>query len=160
MLFPFAYTVPINPPSASPMLTKDEVWSGLIKKARRAQDYIPIIDHCEIVSEDKDGLVRDVNIKPGFFMPEGLVREEVKWVEKVRLDYTIKGDSPRSIVNLLSEGGGEGELYLTFIFEFNKDVEPGSQEEADTWALYHAGAKKSVEHTVKIIREKKAQELL
>ena len=66
MLFPFAYTVAINPPSAISTLTKDEVWKGLIKKAHEPQDYTPVIDHCEVLSEDETGLVRNVNIKPGF----------------------------------------------------------------------------------------------
>ena len=85
MLFPFAYTVPINPPNATPILTKAEVWNALILKARRPQDYVPVIDQCEIVSESANGLVRDVNILPGFFMPEGKVREEVSWVEDIRV---------------------------------------------------------------------------
>ncbi|KAH0566053.1 hypothetical protein GP486_000546 [Trichoglossum hirsutum] len=160
MLFSIACTVSINSPSANPTLTKDEVWSGLMKKARRPQDYVPVINHCELLSEDENGLLRDVDIQPGKFMPGGLTREKVTWVKKIRVDYVMQGDKPQTITNILSEGPAPGELYLTFSYELERDVEPGSAEEAAVWENIRAGAQKSVEGALKAIRQKKVDGLL
>lgn len=85
MLFRIAYTVSVNSASASPTLTKDEVWRGLMGKARRPQDYVPVINHCEVLSENENRLIRNADIQPGKFMPGGPTKEEVTWVEKIRV---------------------------------------------------------------------------
>jgi Domain of unknown function (DUF1857) len=85
MLFTYAHTVPINPPNATPRLTKSEVWATLLNKAREPQDYIPLITACHVVAESADGLTRDVTFRPGSFMPAGTVREEVSWLSDIRV---------------------------------------------------------------------------
>ncbi|KAI9863404.1 MAG: hypothetical protein M1813_003846 [Trichoglossum hirsutum] len=155
MLFRIAYTVSVNSASASPTLTKDEVWRGLMGKARRPQDYVPVINHCEVLSENENGLIRNADIQPGKFMPGGPTKEEVTWVEKIRVDYVTLSDRPEKIANILSEGGGPEELFLTFSYELDRDVEPGSKEETEVWAAIRVGVARSVEGAVKAIREKK-----
>ncbi|KAI9783064.1 MAG: hypothetical protein M1839_004233 [Geoglossum umbratile] len=158
MLFPFAYTVPINPPNATLTLTKPEVWQALLRKARRPQDYVPVIESCTIISESATGLVREVTIKPGFFMPAGKALEEVNWMGDMRIDYVVHGPSPRTVHNILSEGAG-GALYLTFEFEFERECEAGSSEEGEMWESLRKGATRSVEGVLASIRAKRAEEL-
>jgi hypothetical protein len=60
-----AYTAPINPPSATPILTQTQVWAGLQRKIRFAQEFVPVISSCTVL-QDKDGVVtREVVFKPG-----------------------------------------------------------------------------------------------
>jgi hypothetical protein len=60
-----AYTTKINPQGATPVLTSAQVWQGLQRKIRFAQEFVPIIESCDVL-EDKDGVVvRDVRFKEG-----------------------------------------------------------------------------------------------
>jgi hypothetical protein len=75
----FAHTSPINPPSATPVLTHAQVWAGLQRKIRFAQEFVPVIESCNVLS-DTDGVVtRDVKFKKGAMPHDELVREVVKW---------------------------------------------------------------------------------
>jgi hypothetical protein len=60
-----AHTSPINPPGASPTLTHTQIWAGLQRKIRHAEEFVPVIESCEVVS-DEDGVVtRNVVFKKG-----------------------------------------------------------------------------------------------
>jgi hypothetical protein len=60
-----AYTSLINPPGSSPILTQSQVWSGLQRKIRYAQEFVPIILSCDVL-EDKDGVItREVRFAEG-----------------------------------------------------------------------------------------------
>ena len=72
-----AHTSPINPPNASPPLTPAQIWAGLQRKIRFAQEFVPVIESCEIL-EEKDGVVtRDVVFKEGMG-PKRSAREVVR----------------------------------------------------------------------------------
>lgn len=81
-----AHTTPLNPPSASPTLTRAHAWAGLQAKVRRAQDFVPVISQCDVVEERADGaVVRDVVFRPADGEAEGrgvreVVREFGCWV--------------------------------------------------------------------------------
>lgn len=53
-----AYTEQINPSGASPVLTRDQIWKGLQRKIRRAQDFVPIISACEVLEDKGDEVTR------------------------------------------------------------------------------------------------------
>jgi hypothetical protein len=60
-----SYTSKINPPGSTPTLTIPQIWAGLQRKIRFAQEFVPVIDSCEVL-EDKDGVVtRQVKFKKG-----------------------------------------------------------------------------------------------
>jgi hypothetical protein len=60
-----AYTSAINPAGATPVLTESQVWAGLQRKIRFAQEFVPVIASCDVL-EEKDGVVtREVVFKPG-----------------------------------------------------------------------------------------------
>lgn len=60
-----AHTTPINPPNATPVLTHAQVWAGLQRKIRFAQEFVPIIDSCTVVSDANGVVERDVVFKKG-----------------------------------------------------------------------------------------------
>lgn len=62
-------------------------------------------------------------------------------------------DSQSKVLNIVSEGP-EGELMLTFTFEWeHKDIEKGSEEEKTKQKGYQSTAPKAVAGTLKAIRE-------
>ncbi len=60
-----AYTAPINPAGASPVLTRAQVFAGMQRKVRRAQDFVDIIESCEVVAKDGNVVTRRVQFRPG-----------------------------------------------------------------------------------------------
>jgi len=89
--FYLAYTAPINPPNTTPVLTVPQVWQGLQRKIRFAQEFVSAITSCTVL-EDKDGVVtRAVTIKEGLGMATNK-REVVKsyeptWVSLASLSF-------------------------------------------------------------------------
>lgn len=60
-----AYTARINPSGASPILTEAQVWAGLQRKIRFAQEFVPVIESCTVLSDENGVVTRDVKFKPG-----------------------------------------------------------------------------------------------
>ena len=58
-----AYTEKINPSGASPKLTRDQIWKGLQRKIRRAQDFVPVIDSCEVIEEKENQVIREAHFQ-------------------------------------------------------------------------------------------------
>jgi hypothetical protein len=81
-----AYTEQINPAGASPVLTRDQVWKGLQRKIRRAQDFVPPIEGCDVVEEKDNEVVREAHFKAFMGNPPKTVREVCKsyYPSKVR----------------------------------------------------------------------------
>ena len=80
-----AYTSKINPAGATPVLNQAQIWAGLQRKIRFAQEFVPVIESCDVL-EDKDGVVtRVVKFKPGLG-PKDTAREVVRgyWPSWVR----------------------------------------------------------------------------
>lgn len=73
-----SYTSKINKEGDSPVLSIDQVWKGLQRKVRFAQEFVPIIESCTVLEEKEDGtVVRDVKFKEGAG-PRSRAKETVK----------------------------------------------------------------------------------
>jgi len=85
-----AYTEQINPAGASPVLSKDQVWAGLQRKIRKAQDFVPIITGCDVLEEKEDEVVREAHFKERDGIAAHSVKEVCKsyYPTKVGLNYT------------------------------------------------------------------------
>jgi hypothetical protein len=46
--FNIAYTSRINPVGATPVLNQAQIWAGLQRKIRFAQEFVPVIESCEV----------------------------------------------------------------------------------------------------------------
>lgn len=79
--FNIAYTAPVNPPGTTPALTPGQIWKGLQRKIRRAQDFVPVITECEVLSETRGGeeVLRRVRFAEGHGPPG--------WVEERCVEY-------------------------------------------------------------------------
>ena len=60
-----AYTAPINPGNASPVLTSAQVWLGLQRKIRHAEEFVPVIESCKVISDENGVVNREVVFKEG-----------------------------------------------------------------------------------------------
>ncbi|KAF4762570.1 hypothetical protein HAV15_007252 [Penicillium sp. str.  len=129
-----AFTAPINPPGATPVVTPEQIWNGLLLKIRSAETFVPgAIQSTKVVSESVD---------PSTGNP-------VTVREPTRVDFEQPGGS--KISNVISQGAG-GELYMTYIFEWRH---PGVSE-VELAALLEKEKKMSqmaVEGTIKVLRQ-------
>lgn len=77
-----AYTQAINPAGATPVLTRPQLWAGLQRKIRRAQDFVPVITECTVVEENDNVVVRDAH-----FGEKGVPGQEDTTVREVCKSY-------------------------------------------------------------------------
>jgi hypothetical protein len=132
-VFNLAFTAPINPEGATPVLSQSQVWSGLQRKVRRAYEFVPIITACEVVSEttNPEGnltIVRKATFKKEVHGGKGTydAQEECVLYEPTRVDF--KQPDGTIIYNTVSKGHN-GELYMTYTFEWRRpDITEGSEE--------------------------------
>lgn len=67
-----AYTAPINPPSSTPTLTVPQIWAGLQRKVRHAEEFVPkAIKSIDVISESTDDHGREVVTRDVMFLEEG-----------------------------------------------------------------------------------------
>ncbi|KZM20077.1 uncharacterized protein EKO05_0007507 [Ascochyta rabiei] len=146
-----SHTAPLNPPSTTPALAIEQLWAGLQRKVRHAEEFVPVIASCTVLEERDDGtVVRDVVFKAGAG-PRERAREVVRefwpsWVDFEQEDGT-------HIRNVISEGAA-GELYMTYMFEFNlPHVQQGESAEVEDERRRLKGmARMAVEKSIETIR--------
>lgn len=152
-----AFTAPINPPGATPVLTKAQVWAGLILKTHSAETFIPnaitatnVIS--ERVSESEDVSTGNIiPVREVFLFRENQqkIKERGTAYEDASVDF-VQPDRT-FIGRIISEGAG-GQIYLTYILE--RHHQGMSKEELDDfYAKERNIAQHLVEGMVDIIRE-------
>ena len=129
MIFSTA-TVPVNP-SGERKLTREQVWAGLVLKARDARLFLPpgACTKCEVVAEGKDFIVRVAVIL------KDEITEIVTFAPKRKVSFhQVKSPREGVIVNEILEVAGELQLkfyaYLGLL-----GVAPGSEKERQEQAL-------------------------
>jgi len=152
--FHLAYTAPINPAGSSPTLSVSQVWAGLQRKIRFAQEFVPAaITGCEVLSEEDGVVTRIVNFKPGMGAKSS-AKEVVTsfgeaWIEFKQEDGSI-------IRNIISEGssGTVEDLQMTYMFEWMfPNIEEGSTEAGEQFKKVKGTAKMAVDGSINTIRE-------
>ncbi|KAF7793580.1 hypothetical protein EIP86_004694 [Pleurotus ostreatoroseus] len=152
MKFEIATTKPINTPSATPVLTREQVFAGLKIRARDPVKYIPAITSCKIVKEDEAGLTRVITCKPGTG-PPGEVTEVVTYTKNVKVDFLMP-KSGIAVSSIISIGEDETDLYLTFTFTWNfPNIVEGTEEAAAKVKALTQVVKTIVSHTIEQLRE-------
>ena len=108
MIFSTA-TVPVNP-SGERKLTREQVWAGLMLKARDARLFLPpgLCTKCAVVAEGKDFIVREAVIM------NDEITEIVSFVQMQKVSFhQVKSPREGVIVNEFVQGDA-GELHLKF----------------------------------------------
>ncbi|KAJ5096209.1 Protein of unknown function DUF1857 [Penicillium alfredii] len=147
-----AFTAPINPSGATPVLTPQQIWAGLLLKIRSAETFVPAaIQSTTVVSDSVDSTtgnpvtVREVTFRE----TQRKVQETVTAFESCRVEFA-QPDGSR-VSNVVSEGAG-GELYMTYIFEWRH---PGvsAEELATLLEKEKKMSQMAVEGTIKALRQ-------
>ena len=150
-----AYTAPINPPDASPVLTLDQLWQGLELKIRSGETFVGgAILQTDVLKTYNDDKGRPVTEREVLFRDGNRrVHETCVLYHPMKVEFLQK-DGGR-VMNIISQGGrGEQDFYMTYTFEW---MHP--ECEGDTEALEksrqkeEAMAKTAVESTIKVMRE-------
>ena len=146
-----AFTAPLNPPNTPTRLTIPQIWAGLLLKCRSAETFVPAAIQSTTVLSDtidpKTGntvVVREVLFRES----QRRVKEVVTAFEPCRVEFE-QPDGSR-VSNVVSEGA-DGELYLTYIFEWRH---PGlSKEELKDALVKEKGmSRQAVEGTINVLR--------
>ncbi|PVI07805.1 DUF1857-domain-containing protein [Periconia macrospinosa] len=151
-LIALAFTAPLNPPStpASERLTRAQLQAGLHRKVRFPQEFIPAIEACEVLS-DKDNVVeRHAIFKPGYHKKDTI--EKVRTWGDVWHDF--ENDDGTVIRNIVSEDTkGDGEIYVTFTFEFRiPNLKEDTPEYEEQKKKLEAMGRSGVDGTIQTIR--------
>jgi hypothetical protein len=120
-VYQLSRTVPVNEPGKV-FLSRHDVWTGLMMKARNALPYVPQMQKCEVVEQDEDWLIRDIMLNN---VP---LRERVTFEPENRVIFErIGGVELGRIENIIGEDD-KGNLTLTFAFGLTKQGIPEGTE--------------------------------
>jgi hypothetical protein len=110
----------------APILTRDDVWDGLVMKAENALPFVPKMEKCDVVEQKENFILRDVN-----FAGDDL-REAVTLTPKSKVEFKrVEGRVLGTITNeILGDSTDDLELKFSFALEID-GIEPGSMEEKD-----------------------------
>lgn len=143
-------TVPVNPAGQTP-LTRDQVWAGLVAKARDARLFFPPDEctRCEVVEESTTHLVREATI-----LGDDLT--EIITFDSNKITF-FQAISPREgvIVNELIEDEA-GNLQLRFYCYLGlrgKQNDGPEEQAAQAWMDSDKGFKNALLSTLRRTRE-------
>lgn len=142
-MFTVSRVLPVNPPDATPRLTRADIWHGLELKANNALPFVPSISYCvvtERISETQ--FVREIEFR-GERSHERVTLQPQERVTFERLDGSVSG----TILNEIEEAGGELQLRFTYSLEI-KGIPAGSAQEREYADGMEADYLKAVEATL------------
>lgn len=118
-------TLPVNPDKSGEtvMLTRDQIWAGLMMKVDDARPFVPLMTKCDITQRLENGVVRDI-VFDGMELRERIIFYPKKKVEFLRVGI---GQEMGTIWNEILEDE-RGELSLRFAFELEVPNLTESQE--------------------------------
>lgn len=142
--------IPVNEPG-QPVLTRSDVWKGLVMKADNALPFVPAMTHCKVLNRESDRVfVREIEFR-GERCRERITLTPEERVEFVRLDGSVLG----TILNLIEED--ENGLGLRFSFKLSlAGVKDGSPEEIEYGKVVEKDYLKAVDATLAAIRKMKS----
>jgi Domain of unknown function (DUF1857) len=132
----------------TPVLTRDDVWDGLVMKAENALPFVPTMEKCDVVEQRENFILRDIR-----FAGDDL-REAVTLTPKTSVEFRrVQGRVQGVITNeILESPNGELELKFSFALEI-EGAEPGSREERDYEAAMRDAYLGAVVATLAAIRK-------
>lgn len=157
-MFQLSRTIAVNDDPAQPVLSRRDVWAGLVLKANNALPYVPQMQKCEVVEQGEGWLVRDILLKG---VP---MRERVTFEPERRVIFDrIGGPEPGRIENAIGVGEN-GELTLTFSFSLTKeglagDSEAERQHFAPMEGMYFGAVASTLEAVRRTVRERGSEAL-
>ena len=151
-----AFTAPINPVNASPVLTRSQIWAGLEIKIGSGETFVGgAIESTTVLKKyttEKTNLpVTEREVL--FRADQRRVHETCIAYEPMKVEFH-QPDGSR-VMNVVSQGaGGETDLYMTYTFEWlHPELEGDEEGLRKKKAGEEAMAQKAVESTIQVMRE-------
>ena len=120
-MFALSHAIEINPKGVEPVLSAEDVWSGLEMKAVDALPFVPGMSRCEVIERGSDWLLRDVEFAGDSH------QERISLHKPVQVHFERVGEGG-FIENTISTS--DMGLLLTFTFGLTfPGVEEGSDAE-------------------------------
>ena len=145
--------IPVNGPDpGGVVLTRSDMWKGLVMKAENALPFVPVMSKCTVIERSPNGLTRDIEIRGE---PS---RERITYYPERRVVFLrLSGPADGFIVNEILDGPG-GELRLRFSFALQLvDADSDSQRERDFRVVMESDYLKAVDSTLAAIRRAAAE---
>lgn len=110
----FEHLVEVNDladPNAN-LLTREELWFGLLCRAEDARPFLPGLEQCRIVSRDGGELVRELHFGPA------VIRDRVRFHELEWISFEIEAtaDHAGGSLTITIEEPQPGALFLRFSY--------------------------------------------
>ncbi len=153
-MYELSRTVPVNEPG-KPVLTRQDVWAGLMMKANNALPYVPAMKKCEVIEKGAGWLLRDI------LLGDEPLRERVTFEPERRVIFErVEGNEPGRIENILGEDE-HGNLTLTFAFSLtHKGLEGNPEAEKKHFApmegMYFNAVASTLAAVRRMVEEKSA----
>lgn len=92
-----AFTSPVNKPGQEPVLTAEDVWTGIVATVRRPQDFVNYISHLDIIDDTGLTLRRILYFVPeaSHAAPGGKLDQNVTIVPDFKVSSIIRKDRNR-----------------------------------------------------------------
>lgn len=148
-MYTLSYSIEVNPPGATPQLTAEQVWKGLVMKAENARPFVPGMQKCEVIERKGNTLLRDITFAGDDY------RELITLHAPVQVQFERVGTGG-FIQNTISDSEKGLLLAFTFAVPF-PGVDEGSKEErekGESMRLVYIGA---IGATLKKVREMVAE---
>ncbi|KIW50944.1 hypothetical protein PV05_09720 [Exophiala xenobiotica] len=148
-----AFTAPINPPGASPVLTYAQIWQGLEKKIRAGQDFVGgAIVSTDVISTSYTEHGNPITVREVVFR-DGNRRVQEKCIAFEPMKVEFHQPNGSKVQNVISEDA-DGNLYMTYTFEWLHYELEGDEAglkaaKEKEWKT----AKMAVEKTIEVMRE-------
>ena len=107
-------TLPVNLDKSGQtlILTRDQIWKGLMMKVEDARPFVPLMTQCDVIERSENGVVRDI-VFDGMALREQIILYPKQKVQFLRVGL---GEEMGTIWNEILEDES-GELHLRFSFE-------------------------------------------
>ena len=126
-MYTMAASIEVNPKGSIPLLSRTDVWRGLVMKAENALPFVPAMQICNVLERFDGGLLREVVTRGESF------RERVTFTPEMQVlfDRTDSAGKPSGWISNVLSDSNRG-LMLTFAINVVIDgVTPGSPEERE-----------------------------
>ena len=118
------HALPVNAPG-EPLITRDALWEGLVRKAENALPFVPSMTDCTVTARHSDTVFdRDIVFK-GQAFSERITLEHPHRVVFTRIAGPVLGTIANEIEGAESEDGSPDDLTLRFSFALTVAGEPG-----------------------------------
>lgn len=146
----FEHLVEINDLTnpAIPVITRDQLWRGLIMRAESPQLFVDYIDECSITERSEVAMTRVLRYG------ELVIRDQVNFVHHTHVHYDVPSqkDIPQSSLRMSIEEPSPNALFVRF--EYDNGQTEQQDKENEMYDAYRRSAYEEADvDTVRVIRD-------